>query len=68
MQKIYYLDNTGSGEKSGGSDKLVEYMEENKYSKALNTQDGVIKLPKCKAKSNTKKGVRLGVLDCWNNL
>ena len=38
-------DNTGSAGNSGGSVKLKSYMQEEYYTAALNTQDGVIELP-----------------------
>lgn len=61
-------DNTGSGYNSGGSDKLVKWMKEEKYSPAYNTKNGVVDLPKDKSKnwsnSNKTRGVTLGGLDC----
>ena len=38
-------DNTGSAENSGGSIKLKNYMQEEHYKAALNTQNGVVELP-----------------------
>ncbi len=66
-QKKEYLvsDNTGSGSTSGGSDKLVEYMRENKFSPAHNTKDGVVYIPALSPSrsSRGKQGVILGDLD-----
>jgi len=45
--KTYFVsDNTGSGATSGGSDKLVQHMKDEKYSAAYNTKNGVVDLPK----------------------
>ena len=60
-------DNTGSGEKSGGSDNLVEYMVEECYTPAWNTKDGVVEIPvigTTNILNNKPKGVRLGAVDC----
>ena len=66
--KTYLIsDNTGSGATSGGSDKLVEYMKEECYELALNTQNGVVQIENNKNTSmvNAKpKGVVLGEMDC----
>lgn len=67
-QEKYYLisDNTGSGEKSGGSDDLVEYMKNEKYSPAFNTKDGVVDLPEQINTISSKQTRRpLGDLDCF---
>ena len=66
--KIYLVsDNTGSGATSGGSDKLVEYMQEEYYSPALNTKNGIVNIPK-KVFGNISiskpQGVKLGEMDC----
>ena len=53
-------DNTGSGQTSGGSADLVEYMKMEKFKTAYNTQNGVISLPTSDSTSNVR-GVRLGV-------
>ena len=60
-------DNTGSGYNSGGSDKLVKKMKQEKFTPAYNTKEGVVELPKEKKSSgfvNNTAGVRLGDLDC----
>ena len=66
--KTYLIsDNTGSGATSGGSDKLVEYMENEHYSPALNTKNGVVSIPNSAYgyKSNNRtQGVKLGEMDC----
>lgn len=66
--KTYLVsDNTGSGAASGGSDKLVEYMQEEYYTPALNTRNGVVDIPK-KGFANIlvskPQGVKLGEMDC----
>ena len=66
--KEYFIsDNTGSGETSGGSDKLVEYMKDECYTAALNTKNGIVNIPAI-GYGNTyvgkPKGVKLGVMDC----
>lgn len=56
-------DNTGSGPTSGGSSKLVRYMEEEKYRSAFNTINGIVDLPTQVNGGSVanQKGVRLGV-------
>ena len=44
-------DNTGSGYNSGGSDKLVKKMKQEKFTPAYNTKEGVVELPKEKKSS-----------------
>ncbi len=65
--KSYLIsDNTGSGATSGGSDKLVEYMKNERYSPALNTKNGVISIPANtygNNSSNRTQGVKLGEMD-----
>jgi hypothetical protein len=64
--KSYFIsDNTGSGETSGGSDQLVEYMNNEKYSSACNTKNGVVYLPSTFGGSGKikEKGVKLGGMD-----
>ena len=68
---IDYLisDNTGSGETSGGSADLVEYMKEWKYKPAYNTQNGVVNIPSaasCVPCTPVVRGVKLGGLDFSN--
>jgi len=43
----HYLisDNTGSGATSGGSDELVQYMKDEKYSPAMNTKNAPVNIP-----------------------
>lgn len=59
-------DNTGSAQTSGGSDKLVEYMEEEHYSPAYNTKNGIVEITGTQKSSHTGlQGRRfLGDLDC----
>lgn len=65
--KTYFIsDNTGSGATSGGSDNLVRYMKDEKYSPALNTKVGVVSIPLIGfvgVTSSKTKGVRLGEMD-----
>jgi hypothetical protein len=68
--KTYFIsDNSGSGATSGGSDKLVQYMHDEKYNPAKNTKDGVVNIPQSVNGSgggmpNGKpQGVRLGAMD-----
>lgn len=65
--KAYLIsDNTGSGATSGGSDKLVQYMKDEYYSPALNTNDGVIYIPQSGfggIPSSKPQGVKLGEMD-----
>lgn len=58
-------DNTGSAENSGGSEDLVEYMKEEKYSPAYNTKNGVVELPKESLSDQSKSQRRkyLGDMD-----
>jgi hypothetical protein len=63
-------DNTGSGETSGGSDKLVQYMKEEKYNPAMNTKNAPVEIPSegFRITSTIKpQGVKLGEMDfrCW---
>lgn len=66
--KTYLVsDNTGSGATSGGSDKLVEYMQEEYYEPALNTKNGMVCIPKNKfgnVVTSRPQGVKLGEMDC----
>lgn len=63
-KQFFVSDNTGSAATSGGSDDLVTYMKQEKFSPAHNTQNGVVNLPKTLASSfNVSKGVRLGAVD-----
>ena len=60
-------DNTGSGETSGGSEKLKEFMKNERYKAALNTQDGVVVIPESGFSIGhhiEPQGVRLGEMDC----
>ncbi len=67
--KIYLVsDNTGSGETSGGSDKLADYMEEENFDSAKNTKDGIVNIPEntvgiIGSNSGASRGVRLGEVD-----
>ena len=65
--KAYFIsDNTGSGATSGGSDKLVQYMKDECYSPALNTNDGVIYIPQSGFRGipiSKPQGVKLGEMD-----
>lgn len=66
--KTYLVsDNTGSGATSGGSDKLVEYMQEEYYTPALNTRNGMVDIPKkgfANISVSKPQGVKLGEMDC----
>ena len=64
----HYLvsDNTGSGATSGGSDELVQYMKNEKYSPAMNTKNAPVCIPSESVGilSTTKpQGVKLGEMD-----
>lgn len=67
--KTYFIsDNTGSGSTSGGSEKLVQYMKEECYSAAKNTNAGEVFIPSEVAglghiTSNKPRGVKLGEMD-----
>lgn len=66
--KMYLVsDNTGSGETSGGSDKLVAYMKEEKYSPAKNTRNGIVNIQinsRGTNRADEKRRVKLGEMDC----
>lgn len=60
-------DNTGSGKTSGGSVKLKEFMANERYKAAFNTQNGVVSLPKTGifvGYPGKSQGVKLGEMDC----
>lgn len=65
--KTYLIsDNTGSGATSGGSDKLVQYMKDERYSPAQNTKVGVVIIPGIgfgSVTSSKPQGVKLGEMD-----
>ncbi|MDD3228046.1 MAG: hypothetical protein PHE09_02415 [Oscillospiraceae bacterium] len=65
--KTYFVsDNTGTGETSGGSDNLVQYMKDECYSPALNTKDGELFIPQSGIRNviiNKPQGVKLGEMD-----
>jgi len=65
--KTYFIsDNTGSAATSGGSDQLVQYMKDEKYSPALNTKSGLVLIPVSgyvSVTSRKQQGVRLGEMD-----
>ncbi len=66
--KTYLIsDNTGSAENSGGSEKLVKYMNDEKYKSAYNTKNGIIELTQVeKFTSYTNSGRSfLGDLDSY---
>lgn len=45
--KSYLIsDNTGSAEKSGGSDDVIKLMKKEKYDPPYNTKNGIVGLPK----------------------
>jgi ribonuclease BN (tRNA processing enzyme) len=67
LKSFFISDNTGSGATSGGSDKLVEYMDDENYSPARNTKGGVVVIPGIAfsiTSNNKPQGVRLGEMDC----
>ncbi len=61
IKEYLISDNTGSGEKSGGSDALVEFMKEENYTEAYNTKNGVINIPEnVTMVRGTRREVKLG--------
>ena len=64
-KKFLISDNTGSGTNSGGSEKLIMYMKEEKYTPAYNTQNGIVELSRILATSSSTSQGRnfLGDLD-----
>jgi len=65
-KKYFISDNTGSGATSGGSDKLVQYMKDEKYNPALNTKGGLVFIPIGgfgSVTSSKPQGVKLGEMD-----
>ncbi len=59
--KVFLIsDNTGSGNNSGGSKELVEYMKTEKYNSPHNTLNGVINLPESIKSAYKTRGVILG--------
>ena len=68
--KTYLVsDNTGSGAASGGSDKLVEYMQEEYYTPALNTRNGVVDMTRPRQHRHLKRkdSIRFSVLLVFSN-
>ena len=63
--KSYLIsDNTGSAEKSGGSDDIMEYMKKEKYNLPYNTKNGTVYLPKdSEVVSHSQRRNYLGELD-----
>ena len=66
-------DNTGSGATSGGSDKLVKYMKDEKMNVAYNTQNGIVNIPEeivYGTNYSSERKVKLGEMGChkrrWN--
>lgn len=66
-------DNTGSGATSGGSDKLVKYMKDEKMNVAYNTQNGIVNIPEERVYGtnySSERKVKLGEMGChkrrWN--
>lgn len=48
--KSYLIsDNTGSAERSGGSDDVIKHMKKEKYAPPYNTKNGIVELPKYSA-------------------
>ncbi len=66
LKKYLISDNTGSAEKSGGSDSLIELMKKEKYNLPYNTKSGIVELPKYSAATTVASQERgfLGELDC----
>lgn len=61
IKEYLISDNTGTGEKSGGSDDLVKEMKKNSFSPAYNTRNGIVDLPIHVSNSTTRRpGVNLG--------
>lgn len=66
VKEYLISDNTGSGATSGGSDKLVQYMEEELYSPAMNTKNAPVNIPEIGAGITSPakpQGVKLGEMD-----
>lgn len=66
--KSYLIsDNTGSAENSGGSEKLIRFMNDEKYKAAYNTKNGIVEVSEVQRFiSNTSCGRSyLGDLDCY---
>lgn len=61
-KKYIISDNTGSSNSSGGSDDLVDYMKEERYSPAFNTKNGRVSLPETSSYVTEPKRSSLGVL------
>ena len=57
-------DNTGSAATSGGSDKLVQYMQEENFTPAWNTKKQVVDLP-TSTNHGPSRGVMLGAMDSY---
>lgn len=66
LKRYLISDNTGSAEKSGGSDDLVKFMKEGEYWPPYNTKNKVIDLPEAHVTTPTVNSNRrfLGELDC----
>jgi len=66
FKQFLVSDNTGSGANSGGSDKLILYMAEQKMNNVYNTKDGIVNLPDTNYSSisSVTQGVKLGEMDC----
>ena len=58
-------DNTGSAERSGGSDDVIKHMKKEKYALPYNTKNGIVQLPKYSAVTTAASQGRnyLGELD-----
>lgn len=64
--KSYLIsDNTGSAERSGGSDAVIKLMKKEKYNSPYNTKNGIVQLPKYSAVTTVTSQGRnyLGELD-----
>ena len=66
FKQFLVSDNTGSGAKSGGSDELIVYMQNNKMTAAHNTKYGIVSLPHSNYNNmrSVTQGVKLGEMDC----
>lgn len=66
VKEYLISDNTGSGETTGGSDKLVQYMKDENYSPAMNTKKKPVSIPSEGGNiisAPKPQGVRLGEMD-----
>ena len=65
LKKYLISDNTGSAERSGGSDDIIKQMKKERYELPYNTKNGIVELPKDSTVATVKSQERkcLGELD-----